>query len=209
MNKGLFITFEGPDGSGKSTVAKLIVEKLKEQGYEVVHTREPGGIEIAEQIRNVILDPKNTAMDSKTEALLYAASRRQHLVEKVIPAVKENKIVICERFIDSSLAYQGHARALGIDEVLSINNFAIGDLFPDLTIYLDVDEKIGLSRVNSRNEEKDRLDSESINFHHLVVEGYKKVLERFKDRIKVVDASKNIDEVVAESLKIINNYIND
>lgn len=209
MKKGLFITIEGPDGSGKTTVAKQVVDKLIEEGYEVVHTREPGGIEIAEEIRNVILDPKNTAMDGKTEALLYAASRRQHLVEKVIPALKENKIIICDRFLDSSLAYQGHARGLGIDEVLSINNFAIDGYLPDLTIYLDVDENIGLARVNSRNESKDRLDSESVSFHHLVVEGYKKVIERFKDRIKVVDASKSIDEVVAETLKIINNYIND
>ena len=209
MKKGLFITFEGPDGSGKTTVAKLVVEKLKEQGFDVVHTREPGGIEIAEQIRNVILDPKNLAMDSKTEALLYAASRRQHLVEKVIPAVEEGKIVICERFIDSSLAYQGHARGLGIDEVLSINEFAIGGVYPNLTIYLDVDEELGLSRVNSRNIEKDRLDAESVNFHHLVVEGYHEVLKRFKDRIQIIDASKPIEEVVDESLKAIHSFIHD
>lgn len=209
MNKGLFITFEGPDGSGKTTVAKLVVEKLKEQGFDIVHTREPGGIDIAEQIRNVILDPKNTAMDSKTEALLYAASRRQHLVEKVIPAVNEGKIVICERFIDSSLAYQGYGRHLGFEDILSINKFAIGDVFPDLTIYLDVDEEVGLARVNSRNIKKDRLDSESIQFHHLVVEGYKEVLKRFKERIHVVDASKSIEEVVDESLKTIKSYIHD
>ena len=119
--KGFFITFEGPDGSGKSTVAEKICEKLLASGYDVIHTREPGGIEISERIRNVILDPKNTMMDAKTEALLYAASRRQHLVEKVIPAVNSGKIVICERFIDSSLAYQGYGRQIGIDEVLGIN----------------------------------------------------------------------------------------
>ena len=209
MNKGLFITFEGPDGSGKTTVAKLVVEKLKEQGFDVVHTREPGGIDIAEQIRDVILNPKNTAMDPKTEALLYAASRRQHLVEKVIPAVEQGKIVICERFVDSSLAYQGYGRHLGFDDILSINEFAIGNVFPDLTVYLDVDEEVGLARVNSRNIEKDRLDSESIQFHHLVVEGYKEVLKRFKDRIHVVDASKSIDEVVNESLETIKSYIHD
>ena len=209
MNKGLFITFEGPDGSGKTTVAKLVVEKLKEQGFDVVHTREPGGIDIAEQIRDVILNPKNTAMDPKTEALLYAASRRQHLVEKVIPAVEQGKIVICERFVDSSLAYQGYGRHLGFDDILSINEFAIGNVFPDLTVYLDVDEEVGLARVNSRNIEKDRLDSESIQFHHLVVEGYKEVLKRFKDRIHVVDASKSIDEVVSESLETIKSYIHD
>lgn len=208
MNKGFFITFEGPDGSGKTTVAKLVVEKLKEKGYEVVHTREPGGIDIAEQIRNVILNPNNTAMDSKTEALLYAASRRQHLVEKVIPAMKEGKIVICERFIDSSLAYQGWARGLGIDEVLEMNKFAIEDLFPSLTIYLDIDEEEGLRRVNTRGIDKDRLDSESVSFHHKVVEGYKKAIERFKERIAIVDASKTIDEVVEESLNKILKHIN-
>lgn len=209
MNKGLFITFEGPDGSGKTTVAKIVVDKLKQQGFDVVHTREPGGIDIAEQIRNVILDPKNTAMDAKTEALLYAASRRQHLVEKVIPAMEQGKIVICERFIDSSLAYQGYGRNLGFDDILSINAFAIDDLFPNLTIYLDVDEEIGLARVNSRAEAKDRLDAESVSFHHLVVEGYKEVLKRFKDRIHVVDASKSIDEVVNESLETIISLIHD
>ena len=209
MKKGFFITFEGPDGSGKTTVAKLVVDKLIHNGYEVVHTREPGGIEIAEQIRNVILDSKNTKMDSKTEALLYAASRRQHLVEKVIPAINENKIVICERFVDSSLAYQGFARNLGFEDILKINDFAIGDLYPDLTIYLDVDEEIGLKRVNSRNETKDRLDSESKSFHHKVVEGYKEVIKRFKDRIRVVDASKSVEDVVNESFNIIIKYIND
>ena len=209
MKKGLFITFEGPDGSGKTTIAKIVAEKLKEKGFDVVHTREPGGINIAEQIRNVILDPKNTTMDPKTEALLYAASRRQHLVEKVIPAIENGKIVICERFVDSSLAYQGYARGLGIDEVLSINNFAIGDLYPDLTIYLDIDEAKGLERVNSREIEKDRLDSESIDFHHKVVEGYKIVLKRFMNRTRIVDASNPIEKVVEDSLNIITDTLND
>ena len=206
--KGYFITLEGPDGSGKTTVADAVVEKLNKQGIEVVHTREPGGVDIAEQIRNVILDPKNTAMDSKTEALLYAASRRQHLVEKVFPAVKAGKIVICERFVDSSLAYQGYARSIGIDEVLSINLFAIDNTFPDLTIYLDVDEQTGLNRLSNRSF-KDRLDQESIEFHHRVNEGYKEVLKRYKDRISVVDASQELDKVVEDTYQLIINLIND
>ena len=206
--KGYFITLEGPDGSGKTTVADAVVEKLNKQGIEVVHTREPGGIDIAEQIRNVILDPKNTAMDAKTEALLYAASRRQHLVEKVFPAVKAGKIVICERFVDSSLAYQGYARSIGIDEVLSINLFAIDNTFPDLTIYLDVDEQTGLNRLSNRSF-KDRLDQESIEFHHRVNEGYKEVLNRYKDRISVVDASQELDKVVDDTYQLIINLIND
>lgn len=207
MKKGYFIVVEGPDGSGKTTVCNLLAAKLKEEGKQIVHTREPGGIDIAEQIRNVILDPKNEAMDGKTEALLYAASRRQHLVERVIPSIEEGKIVLCERFVYSSLVYQGYARGLGIDEVFAINKFAIGDMMPDLVIYLDVDEKVGLSRVDSRGN-KDRLDGESSQFHKRVVEGYKLIKERFKD-FKVVDASRDVDTVLKECLDIINSFIND
>lgn len=206
--KGYFITFEGPDGSGKTTAATAVVEKLRQDGYEVIHTREPGGIEISEAIRDIILDPKNTMMDPKTEALLYAASRRQHLVEKVFPAVKEGKIVICERFLDSSLAYQGVGRGLGIDEVLNINLFAIDNTYPDMTIYLDIDEEKGLARLKDRNF-KDRLDQESLDFHHKVSEGYREVLKRFKDRIDVVDASLPKDEVVKKSYDLIVQMIND
>ena len=206
--KGLFITFEGPDGSGKTSVATAVCEKLSQMGYDVIHTREPGGIAISEDIRNIILDPKNTMMDAKTEALLYAASRRQHLMEKVFPAVKKGKIVICERFLDSSLAYQGYGRNLGFDEVLSINLFAIDNTYPDMTIYLDVDEEIGLSRLSDRAF-KDRLDQESIEFHHRVSEGYREVLKRFKDRITIIDASKSKEEVIDASMKEILKLIND
>lgn len=205
--KGYFITLEGPDGSGKSTVANSVCELLEKDGYEVVHTREPGGIEISEAIRNIILDPKNTAMDAKTEALLYAASRRQHLVERVFPAVEQGKIVICERFVDSSLAYQGFGRQIGMDEVLSINLFAIDNTYPDMTIYLDVDEQVGLDRLKDRAF-KDRLDQESIDFHHRVSQGYKQVLKKFADRITIVDASKPKEEVIENTYKIILGLIN-
>ncbi len=205
--KGFFITLEGPDGSGKSTVADCICKKLEKDGYSVVHTREPGGIEISEAIRNIILDPKNTMMDAKTEALLYAASRRQHLVEKVFPAVNDGKIVICERFLDSSLAYQGYGRKIGFEDVLGINLFAIDNTYPDMTIYLDVDEQVGLNRLKDR-EFKDRLDQESIDFHHRVKEGYKEVLKRFKDRISIVDASQELDKVVDDTYKLILGLIN-
>lgn len=206
--RGLFITFEGPDGSGKTTVCSEVFAKLKEDGYDVIHTREPGGIEIAEKIRKIILDPSNTDMDKRTEALLYAASRRQHLVKKVLPALKEGKIVVCERFVDSSLAYQGYGRKIGFEEVLKINEFAIEGLFPDLTIYLDVDEKTGLKRIESRSF-KDRLDLEDLEFHHLVHEGYEKVLEVFKDRIKVVDAARPLNEVIEKAYEIIKEKIDD
>ena len=206
MKKGKFIVIEGPDGSGKTTIALRLKEILSEK-YDVVHTREPGGIDIAEQIRNIILDPKNTAMEAKTEALLYAASRRQHLVEKVIPALEKGSIVLCERFVYSSLVYQGYARGLGIDAVWDINRFAIGDTMPDLVLYLDVDEKTGLSRVDSRGN-KDRLDGESSAFHKRVVEGYQLIKERFQD-FKVVDASRDVDEVLGDCLDIIYKFLND
>ncbi len=206
--KGLFITFEGPDGSGKTTVATAVCERLAEMGYDVIHTREPGGIAISEDIRKNILHPKNTMMDAKTEALLYAASRRQHLVEKVFPAMEEGKIVICERFLDSSLAYQGFGRQLGFDEVLSINLFAIDNTYPDLTIYLDVDEQVGLDRLSNRDF-KDRLDQESIDFHHRVSQGYREVLRRFSDRITIVDASASKEEVIEESMNRVLELIHD
>ena len=207
MKKGYFIVLEGPDGSGKTTVTNIICDRLMTEGFEIVHTREPGGIGIAEEIRNIILDPKNTTMDPRTEALLYAASRRQHLVEKVIPAKEAGRIVICERFVYSSLAYQGYGRGLGFDDILKINDIAIGDAYPDMTIYLDIDEEEGLKRIADRSF-KDRLDSESLGFHHLVNEGYREVLRRFKDT-KVIDASKSVDEVVEEALKLIKDLIND
>lgn len=208
MKKGYFITFEGPDGSGKTTVCNAVYQRLKDMGYDVVHTREPGGIEIAEKIRDIILDPQNVMMDAKTEALLYAASRRQHLVEKVIPSIEDGKVVICERFVDSSLAYQGYGRELGFDEVLSINKFAIGDYFPDMTVYLDVDEKTGLERIKDRAF-KDRLDQESIDFHHRVNEGYQKVIDVFKDRVSIVDASKPLDSVIEDALSRVKELIDD
>lgn len=202
MKKGIFITFEGPEGSGKTSVSSYVVKELLLRGYDVVSTREPGGIEIAEEIRHVILDPKNTKMDVRTEALLYAASRRQHLIERVRPALAENKVVICDRFIDSSLAYQGHARNIGIDEVLKINEFAIEGLFPDLTIYFDINAEAGLKRIKNRNF-LDRLDQEDISFHNKVVEGYAIVNEMFKDRIQKIDASQSLDEVREKTLELI------
>jgi dTMP kinase len=201
---GYFFSFEGPDGAGKTTVIKLIETFLNEQGFEVVSTREPGGIEIAEKIRAVILNPDHKTMDARTEALLYAAARRQHLVERVVPALEEGKIVLCDRFIDSSLAYQGFARGLGIDEVLAINEFAINGCMPSLTIYFDLDPKIGLERINKNKlREINRLDMESLSFHYKVREGYLQLVKRFKDRIVQVDANQSINEVFEETAKII------
>lgn len=205
---GLFITLEGPEGSGKTTIASLVEKKLKEKGLNVVMTREPGGIEISEQIRKIILDPNNTAMDSKTEALLYAAARRQHLVEKVIPALKQEAIVICDRFIDSSLVYQGIGRGLGIDKVYDMNLFAIEDIMPDFTLFFDIDPKLGLERIHKdQQREINRLDMEDLNFHQKVYQGYKEVVSRYPERIIEIDASKSIEEVFDSVMNILKEYI--
>ncbi|MDF1509501.1 dTMP kinase [Robertmurraya sp. DFI.2.37] len=202
MTRGLFITLEGPDGAGKTTILNRLAERFQKDGKKVLHTREPGGIEIAEQIRKVILDKDNTAMDSRTEALLYAAARRQHLVEKVQPALEEGYVVLCDRFVDSSLAYQGYARKLGIDEVYSINQFAIADMMPNLTLYFDIDPKVGLERINRSNErEVNRLDLEKLQFHEDVREGYHILLQRFPQRIKKINAEQELERVYEEAYK--------
>ena len=201
---GLFVTIEGVEGCGKTTIGKMIVDKLISEGYEVIYTREPGGIEIAEQIRKVILDVNNTNMDARTEALLYAASRRQHLVEKVIPALKENKVIICDRFVDSSLAYQGHARGFGIEKVYEINKFAIDKVMPDLTLLFDLDPKLGLERINAnKSREVNRLDLEKLEFHKLVREGFLIIEKLEPNRVKKVDASKTIEEVFNDAYSLI------
>lgn len=200
----MFVTIEGPEGSGKSSVTKVVAERLEKEGYGVVLTREPGGTPIAEQIRNVILDKSNTNMDSVTEALLYAASRRQHLVEKVWPLTKEGKIVISDRFIDSSLAYQGGARNLGIDYILELNSFATEGYFPDLTLLFDIDPELGLKRIAAnKGREVNRLDLEKIEFHHQVRQTFLDIAHRFKDRFVILDASKAFDEVVEDAYNAI------
>ncbi|WIV21332.1 dTMP kinase [Paenibacillus polygoni] len=169
---------------------------LEERNIAYLVTREPGGIEIAEKIRSIILDPEHTAMDARTEALLYAAARRQHLVEKVIPALEKGLIVLCDRFVDSSLAYQGYARGIGVEEIRSINLFATEDITPDVTIYFDVDPEIGLARIAAnQNREVNRLDLENRLFHDKVREGYLKLVENEPGRIKMIDASLSPDEV--------------
>ncbi|MGM7724499.1 dTMP kinase [Metabacillus sp. Hm71] len=197
--KGKFFTFEGPEGAGKTTVLEILMKDLEKSGIEAVFTREPGGIQIAEKIREVILNKEHTEMDSRTEALLYAAARRQHLVEKVIPSINKGKHVFCDRFIDSSLAYQGYARGLGIDEVFSINEFAINGFLPDVTFYFNIDPKAGLQRIaNNAEREKNRLDMEDLSFHYKVQEGYQQVIEKFQDRIIIIDADQPVEEVVAD-----------
>lgn len=199
---GLFITFEGGEGSGKTTIAKLIKDYLEKEGYQVTLTREPGGVDIAEKIRDVIVDVNNTSMDKKTEALLYAASRRQHLVEKVLPVLEQDGIVICDRFIDSSLVYQGIARGIGIDEVYEMNMFATENILPKRTIFFDIKPEQGLQRVYSnKDREVNRLDLESLDFHQKVYDGYLTICEKYTDRIVKIDASLDFDSVFKQVLE--------
>ena len=200
----MFITLEGPEGSGKTTAVEAAVKKLQEMGYKIVRTREPGGTPIAEQIRNVILDKANTAMDGRTEALLYAASRRQHLVEKVWPALKEGKIVICDRYLDSSLAYQGGARGLGIDEILNINLFATENTWPDLTLLFDIKPEIGLARISANaNREVNRLDLEKLDFHNKVRDSFLQLAKRWPERFVIIDASLDRETVAKNTMEAI------
>lgn len=200
MKKGKFITFEGPDGSGKTTVSKMVCARLEQMGIPVRYSREPGGSRIAEKIRDIILDPENTDMDARCEALLYAASRRQHLVEIVLPSLAEGTHVICDRFVDSSAAYQGYGRQIGVDEVLEMNRFATGGMMPDRTIFLDVPASLGLERIRLNARETDRMDSESMEFHQKVYEGYQKVAEKAGSRMVRIDASRSLDEVTEDAL---------
>lgn len=200
----LFITFEGGEGSGKSSVMKLLAERLEKEGYSVVTTREPGGTPIAEEIRNIILDKKNTDMDPRTEALLYAASRRQHLVQKVWPALQEGKLVLCDRFLDSSLAYQGVARHLGVDEILNVNLFATEGKYPDLTLFFDLEPEIGLARIAANaGREVNRLDLEKMDFHKNVRSAFQGLAKRFADRYVVIDASQSFEKVFEDAYQAI------
>ena len=201
---GLFITLEGGEGAGKTSAIPLLTARLEKEGYQVLATREPGGIEIAEAIRAVILNPANTSMDGRTEALLYAAARRQHLVEKVWPALKKGMIVLCDRFVDSSLAYQGYTRGLGMEEVMEINRFAVETTMPDLTLFFDISPKAGLARISeNKSREQNRLDLEALSFHESVYEGYQILREQYKDRYVTLDASKPLADVAEHAVQAI------
>jgi dTMP kinase len=197
---GQFISFEGPDGAGKTSVLKAIGEELRvKYGDNLMLTREPGGNKISESIRNIILAPINTEMDVRTEALLYAAARRQHLMETVIPALKAGKLVISDRYVDSSVAYQGGGREIGEQAVWQMNQFAIDGLEPDLTVYLDIESEEGIRRIKThRTDEINRLDVEALEFHQRVRKSYLNLLEQNPERIKLVDASQPLDKVLQD-----------
>lgn len=200
---GLFITIEGPDGAGKSGLIKRLVPAIQSMiNHPLVVTREPGGSVIAEEIRKLILDPKHLTMDARTEALLYAASRRQHVVEKILPALSRGEVVLCDRFVDSSIAYQGQARGIGMEKVMAINEFAIEGLKPDITLYLDVDVEVGLKRIKDKKSKRtqDRLELEAVTFHEEVSKAYHLLIEKDPSRFRIIDASLDQDSVFQNAL---------
>lgn len=204
--RGLFISMEGPDGSGKTTQIEKLKEYFSNKGYEVIITREPGGTQISEEIRNIILDVKNEALSDMTEALLYAASRAQHVEEKIKPALESGKIVISDRFVDSSIVYQGYARGIGIDTVESINSFAIQGYMPDITFFFDIEPELAMKR-KANQKSLDRLEQEHISFHNKVYEGYKILLKRYPKRIKSIDARQSIDNIYEQIMKEMTNLL--
>lgn len=191
--KGIFITLEGPDGSGKTTQIKMLRDYLEEKGFEVLITREPGGTKISEKIRNIILDPENKEMNGACEALLYAASRAQLVGEVILPALREGKVVIADRFVDSSIVYQGVARELGEDMIENINRFATSGKEPDVTFLINISPEIGIQRKHSDGK-LDRLEQENIMFHNKVHEGYNRLKGKYS-RIFEIDGTQSIEDI--------------
>jgi dTMP kinase len=201
--KSIFISLEGPEGAGKSTILEALLPILSEK-RDVVATREPGGVRISEDIRNIVLNPENTALDAKTEILLFAAARRVHLLGKIKPALDAGKVVLVDRFIDSSVAYQGYAGGVEVEQVKWLNDFATDGLKPDLTVFFDIHPEDGLRRVMKSGErEKNRLDLAELDYHVKVYEGYQALLKTDPERIVSIDASKTPDEVVAQIVEVI------
>ncbi|MGT2832583.1 dTMP kinase [Streptococcus halotolerans] len=205
MTNGFLISFEGPDGAGKTTVLEQVIPKLQQLfDQDIVATREPGGVDIAEKIRDIILDVNHTAMDAKTELLLYIAARRQHLVEKILPNLEKDAFVLVDRFIDSSVAYQGYGRGLEIADITWLNAYATDHRQPDLTVYLDVSSELGLERISQNaDREVNRLDLEKLELHQKVRQGYLALLEENAERIALIDASQSVDKVVDDTLAAI------
>jgi len=204
--KGVFISFEGIEGTGKSTQAKLASEYLREKGYSVVQTMEPGGTRISLKIRELLLSPENTEMDHVTELLLYNAARVQHIREVIKPALERGEVVITDRFSDSTVAYQGYARGIDLQLIDSLDRAATGRLRPDLTILLDVDTETGLARNKALNK-RDRLELEDISFHEKVRKGFIQIAALEPERVKIVDCSESLEEVHRTAVKIISDFL--
>ena len=193
--KGIFITLEGPDGSGKSTQVENIKEFFTKAGRDVVVSREPGGTPISEKLRGIVLDADHSEMDDVTEMFIYAAARAQHVAEKIKPALESGAVVVCDRFVDSSIAYQGYGRGLG-DQVEEVNRYATSGLEPNVTFFMDLDPEICRSRIGK--DVRDRLEQQKMDFHYRVYEGYKALAAKYPERIMRIDAAKTIDEIKAE-----------
>ena len=204
--RGLFITLEGPDGSGKSTMISLVGQYLEERGIDHVITREPGGTSIGEKIRGIIIDRDNSNMGAETEALLFAASRAQHVHEKILPSIEAGRVVVCDRFLLSSLAYQGVGRGLGIQEVKAVNEFGLRGITPDLILFFHVDPEVTLLRKTK--EGGDRLEEEGGAFHREVYQGYMNLLKMYPENIVTIDAEKPIDEVYAQTIAALKRVLN-
>ena len=200
---GTFITFEGPDGAGKTSVLRAIVQRLTPLlGDRLVLTREPGGkdSQVAEAIRDLVLDPNLPSMDAWTEALLYAASRRQHLVDTVLPALAAYKVVVSDRYVDSSIAYQGGGRDLGIESVTTINQFATKGVMPTATVYLDIRPEVGLQRIQeNRQDEINRLDVEALSFHQRVTDAYHQLAAQYPERFLIINAEQDLADVITDT----------
>ncbi len=206
LKKGIFISFEGIEGSGKTTQARRLSEILIEKGYDVILTQEPGGTAIGNRIREILLNVDHKEMSYTTELLLYNAARAQHLSEKIIPALNEGKIVITDRFTDSTIAYQGYGRGIDIQLIMSINNIATQGVKPNITILFDLDVETGLKRNKGINK-VDRLELEDVEFHKKVREGYLQIANAEPERVKVVDASIPFEQVSAKVLEIISDNL--
>ena len=204
--KGKFITVEGSDGSGKTSFINFATEYLKEKGYKVITTREPGGTEFSEKVRELLFDSSN-GIDAKTESLLFCASRRDHIVKKILPHVNDGYIVICDRFVDSSVAYQSYGRGLSKQDILNINSYATDNLEPDLTLYFCVDVEVGLARTKNRDD-NNRMDQESLDFYKNVKRGYDDLSRENTERIKVIDASDTYENVQKKALAILEGFLN-
>ncbi|QQK78513.1 dTMP kinase [Salicibibacter cibi] len=204
MGSGTFITFEGGEGSGKTTVIPRIAARLEADGFETLVTREPGGVPSAEKIRTLLLSDEEEELDHYTEVLLFAAARRQHLVEKIIPALAGGKIVLCDRYLDSSLVYQGYASGVGIEQVREINLFAVQNWLPDRTFFLDIPIDVGLARIAKNAREENRLDQKGRAFHEQVRHGYHFLAEEAAERFRMINAaasSAHVEEEIYASIR--------
>lgn len=197
MKRGYFIVLEGVEGSGKSSETELLARQLRSKGHDVVVTREPGGTRIGEQIRNITHDPANVDLDPMTEAYLMAASRAQHVREIIAPALEDGKIIISDRFVDSSIAYQGYGRDLGAKDIAALNELAVDGARPDIVFLLDAPPAFGLARLEQFGKKKDRMDMQKKDFYDRVREGYLSLAKHNPSRYVVVDATKSIEEVAS------------